>query len=323
MSNIKLGVSLYSFTAEFARGVLDLEGCFRMAKEMGAEGYEIVATQMIPSYPYISDRVLGQLTDLSHKYQLESICYGANMDRGMIPGRNLSEEEMLAMAINDIKSANKLGCKVIREQYLLSPSGLRKLAPYAEDYNVKVGIEIHNPEYPTSDIMNKYLDEIIASGSRHIGLIPDFGCFATKPNKPHWDQALAKGAPEDLLKAAADMRYSDVPLKEAGKRLLDMGANSAVMEAFSGMYGFVTFRSEPDLEGLKSILPYCVHFHGKFHHIFDDLTEASIPYPEILKVIMDSDFNGYIMSEYEDHTSGNALLMTRRHLEMEKKLLSM
>ena len=36
-----------------------------------------------------------------------------------------------------------MGCKVMREQFLLSPEALVKLAPYAEAYNVKVGIEIH------------------------------------------------------------------------------------------------------------------------------------------------------------------------------------
>ena len=39
---------------------MDLEDCIRTAKEMGAEGFEIVATQMVPSYPYISDTFLGR-----------------------------------------------------------------------------------------------------------------------------------------------------------------------------------------------------------------------------------------------------------------------
>ena len=57
-----------------------------------------------------------------------------------------------------------MGCKVMREQFLLSPEALVKLAPYAEAYNVKVGIEIHNPETPNTPIMREYLSKIQESG---------------------------------------------------------------------------------------------------------------------------------------------------------------
>lgn len=60
MGNVQLGVTLYSFTKEYCEGSMDLEDCIRTAKEMGAEGFEIVATQMVPSYPYISDTFLGR-----------------------------------------------------------------------------------------------------------------------------------------------------------------------------------------------------------------------------------------------------------------------
>lgn len=70
------------------------------------------------------------------------------MDRGMLKDRDLTEDEMVARAVTDIVSANKLGCTVMRGQYLLSPNGLARIAPYAEAYNVHVGIEIHNPDSP-------------------------------------------------------------------------------------------------------------------------------------------------------------------------------
>lgn len=101
---------------------------------------------------------------------------------------------MVSRAITDIISANKLGCTTMREQYLLSPSGLARIAPYAEAYNVRVGIEIHNPESPITPDMLEYLNVIEKTGSKYIGFVPDFGCFATKPNKPYWDRALAGGA---------------------------------------------------------------------------------------------------------------------------------
>ena len=110
MGNIKLGMTLYSFTPQYARGEFSLEDCIRTAKEFGVEGLEIVATQMIPSYPFISEQFLGEMTAMLQYYDLELSCYAANMDRGMRKDRNLTEDEMLERAIIDVRSANKLGC---------------------------------------------------------------------------------------------------------------------------------------------------------------------------------------------------------------------
>lgn len=321
MSKIRLGISLYCFTNEYAKGIYSFEDCVRIASELGAEGYEIVATQMIPSYPYISNEFLGQIQYYKEKYGIGPVCYAANMDRGMLHDRNLTQDEMLARAINDIRSAHKLGCKIVRQQYLFSPENMKRLAPYAKQYDIKVGIEIHNPETPSTPIVREYLQVFEETGSEYLGFVPDFGCFATKPNKPQWDQALENGAPIELLEMAAKLRYDGVPMEEARQKLMDAGANEAVLTAFNGMYGFVTFYKEPDLEGLKEIMPYCFHFHGKFHYLDEQNREASIPYDKILPVIKDSDFDGYIMSEYEDHVSGRALEMTKRHLEMEREIL--
>ena len=38
MSNIKLGITLFSFTNEYCKGIFTLEDCIRTAAEMGAEG---------------------------------------------------------------------------------------------------------------------------------------------------------------------------------------------------------------------------------------------------------------------------------------------
>lgn len=322
MGKIKLGISLYCFTKEYATGEFTFEDCVKTAKELGAAGYEIVASQMIPSYPNVDVEFLEQVKQCTDKYGISPICYGANMDCGMIKGRDLSIDEMVERCIIDIKSAAKLGCKIIRQQYLLSPEGLRRIEPYARLYGVKVGIEMHNPETPSSANMLEYINVIKETKSSYIGLIPDFGCFAIKPNKPHWDAAIEAGAEEKHLNMAAQMKYDGVPLKEAIEELRKVNANEAVFGALQGMYGFVTFYNHPDLEGLKRIMPYCIHFHGKFHYLDKENKEVSIPYEDLLPLIQNSDFEGYIMSEYEDHVSGNAVEMTKKHIQLENNILN-
>ena len=217
MANVKTGITLFSLGTPYLKGELDLEGVIRAAAELGAQGYEIVAAQMIPSYPYVTDEFAEFIRQCTEKYGIGPICYAANMDRGMLKDRDLTEDEMVARAITDIVSANKLGCTVMREQYLLSPNGLARIAPYAEAYNVHVGIEIHNPDSPITQPILDYLEVIEKTGSKYIGFVPDFGCFATKPNKPYWDRALAAGATIEQLEKCARLRYDEVPMDEAMK----------------------------------------------------------------------------------------------------------
>lgn len=322
MSNLKLGLTLFCFTNEYNTGKYSFEDCVRVAAENGATGYEIVGSQMLPDYPRVSDEFLGLVNHCKARYGIGPISYGANQDRGKLPGRDLTDDELLALTILDLKAAHKLGCKLMRVQYMMSPAAFERLAPYAEMYDVKCGIEIHNPETPTSPKMMEYVEAIKRSGSKHLGFVPDFGCFAVRPNKPMWDQALAMGVDEKYLKMAAEMRYNDVPQQEAMKKLFEEeGAPMSMMRAFQGMYGFVQFRKEFDAESLKFIIPYTVYFHGKFHYLDENDVEASIPYEEILPIIAESGFDGYLMGEFEDEMNCGGTDFSRQFINMAKRII--
>ena len=139
MSNIKVGATLYCWTQEYATGKMSLEDIIRTAAEIGCEGYEIVATQMIPSYPFISDEFLAMVNRMKDECGIAPVSYGANCDRGMLPDRNLTEDEMLASAIIDVQSAHKLGCKVMRAQYLMGPNVLERLEPLRQNVRCEGG----------------------------------------------------------------------------------------------------------------------------------------------------------------------------------------
>lgn len=323
MSNLKLGLSLFCFTHEYNTGKYSFEDCVRVAAENGASGYEIVGSQMLPDYPRVSDEFLGLVNACKAKYGIGPISYGANQDRGKLPGRDLTDDELLALTLLDLKAAHKLGCRLMRVQYMMSPAAFARLAPYAEMYDVKCGIEIHNPETPTSPIILEYVAAIERSGSRHLGFVVDFGCFATKPNKPMWDQAMAMGVEEKYLKLAAELRYKEVPQDVAMKKVFEeAGAPMTMMRAFQGMFGFVQFRREFDAESLKFILPYTAYFHGKFHYLDEDDVEASIPYGEILPILRESGFDGWLMGEFEDEMNCGGTDFSRQFITMAKRHLS-
>lgn len=325
MSNIKIGVTLFCYGTEYARYQYDFEECVKQAALAGAKGYEIVGTQMLEGYPGVTDEFLGVIQKLKSKYGIGPVGYGANNDKGMRPDRNLTDDEMLADAIIDLKTAHKLGCKVMRAQYMLSPEAFERLEPYAKLYDIKVGIEIHNPETPLSDNMKRYLEVIKRTDSKHLGFVPDLGCFATKPNKPHWIKAIKAGVSEEHLQLAAKMRYEGIPVQEAQEKLLNIGANPAIIPALQGMYGFVQFKSESALPGLldelKEVLPYSFEIHGKFHYLDENNVEASIPYDDIMKVITESEFDGYVIGEYEDELYCGGTEFTKRQIKMLERVL--
>ena len=325
MANIKTGMTLFSLGTLYVNGDLDFEGCVREAARMGAQGYEIVASQSIPSYPFVSDEFLALVEKCKDKYGIAPSCYAAQMDRGMLKDRDLTEDEMVARAITDVMSANRLGCTVMREQYLLSPRGLERLAPYAEAMNVRVGIEIHNPESPVTPAMLEYLNVIEKTGSKYIGFIPDFGCFATGPNKPIWDRALSKGASVLQLEQCARLKYDEVPREDALRLMAqECEKTPALSDVINSFYGFVQFKKDikKELDGLLRIMPYCFEMHGKFHYVDENLHEPAIPYEEILPVIASTDFDGYIMTEYEDEGGYDAVVQCTRHIAMMNKILN-
>lgn len=325
MSKIKLGATLFCYGTDYARYEYDFEECVKQAALAGASGYEIVATQMIPSYPNVSDEFLGLVQRLKAEYGIGPVGYGANNDRGMRHDRDLTDDEMLADTILDLKAANRLGCKVMRSQYMLSPQAFERLASYAELFDVRVGIEIHNPETPLSPNMQEYLKVIQRTGSHYLGFVPDFGCFATAPNKPKWDKALAQGVKEEHLKLAAECRYQNMPIEETRQKLMEAGADPAIEDNLQGMYGFVQFRPREEfkrlLEDLKTILPYCFEMHGKFHYLSEDCVEPSIPYEDIFAMLKETDYSGYIICEYEDELGCGGREFTRRMIAMEKRIL--
>ena len=45
-------------------------------------------------------------------------------------------------------------------------------------------------------------------------------------------------------------------------------------------------------------MPYIFHAHCKFWNVTDELTDESIPYEEIIPVLIQGGYDGYVSSEY-------------------------
>lgn len=52
-------------------------------------------------------------------------------------------------------------------------------------------------------------------------------------------------------------------------------------------------------EDIIPLLPYIYCCHAKFNRMSEDFEETTIPYRDIVKILIDQEWNGYLLSEYE------------------------
>ena len=75
------------------------------------------------------------------------------------------------------------------------------------------------------------------------------------------------------------------------------------------------------------VLPQVRHIHAKFYGMLPEYTEYSIPYEEIIPVLIEGGYQGYLSSEYEgnrhiqDVFEVDSVEQVRRQQEMFKRLL--
>jgi hypothetical protein len=94
------------------------------------------------------------------------------------------------MLVRDIKLANKLGFSVMRTKLgvvdeTLTPvknwrEFIEMALPVAEEHKVVMCPEIHQPTALKSEVVDKYVEFIEKTGTKHFGLNIDFGVFQAK-----------------------------------------------------------------------------------------------------------------------------------------------
>lgn len=294
MSQIKLGLTLYSFSSEYINKKMSLEDILREAKEMGYKGIEIIPAQMAPSYPYVSDEWIENLKALLKKYDLEPVCWSAYLDMGLASGRELTRDEIIQFTINDLIYAKKAGFPIVRTQYSITPDIFREMIPYCKKLGVMLTIEMHHPHHPNMPLWKEYIDIMRNEGRGVLGLVPDFGIFIDYPHKLWLDQALEMGFRKEKLDEAVSRHQSGMRYEEACEDL-----NDTEKRIMADMYEMFNKPALP--EQIKDIIDVSVYMHGKFYYAQAGENDRSIPYDAILKAVSETGYDGYIACEYEGH----------------------
>jgi hypothetical protein len=112
--NIKRAVTFYSWRFNYFKGDMTLEDCIATAARLDIPGIEVIGDQMIRGYPNIPDAFIEQWHGWMEKYGRTPVCLDQFIDWNKYRGRVMTEDERVAVLVQDIKNASKLGCSVLR-----------------------------------------------------------------------------------------------------------------------------------------------------------------------------------------------------------------
>lgn len=293
-ANIQLGASLYGMTSDYVTGKLDLEGCVKTLKDIGFDGIEIVAAQMVPEYPFPSDKWLAQFKELLAKYDMKPLCWSAYIDYGMRTDRDMNREEIIQSTVNDLIYAKKAGFNLVRTQHSISPEILESMIPYCEKMDMILAVEMHHPHHPHVPVWEQYLELMNGKGKGRLGVVPDFSIFQVKPHKLLIKRLIQAGFREDKLESVLKLHAEKAPLKETEA----LGLTKEEAEFTEGLYEKFNPTSIDDLALMIPATPY---IHGKFYYLENGEIDECIPFEKILPKIKQLGYNGAIAAEYEGH----------------------
>jgi sugar phosphate isomerase/epimerase len=321
MAKLKHSITLYGFGNKYSHEVWSFEDCMVHAKELGGDGIELVAVQMMPSYPSEDPKWNDYFKDLCQKYGLNPVCYSAYIDLGMRSDRDMDTDEKYDCTIRDLEIAYDLGFKILRSQFALTPEVMEKCLPYAEKLGIHLAVELHGPHVPSTPIWQDFLKLFQRANSPYLGVVPDMSSFTFAPPKTllnNYEPGKEKDICQKLVEAF-NKGSSQQDLEALNRNLGGSDDNNSFIEQLFYRY----FRDSVDYDGLAALLKYSKYIHGKFWYIDENLDCFGIDYPRIVKLIKESGFDGFIASEFEGNGFDSQLddmEQIRRHIKMLDKL---
>lgn len=292
---IKRGVSLYSFQEEYFLRKLSLEQCLAKAAEIGAKGIEIIGEQMIPGFPKLTDAFVDQWFGWMDKYGTTPVCHDMFLDTKRFKHRLLTIDEQVESVRRDLLFAKRLGCKVVRIIVSAAPEVIEKCIPYAEELDVKMGIEVHSPFHFDQAWILRHIDVMERTGTKHYGFVPDMGMFTDRFPRVQRDRFLRMGVRREVAEYICEAYEQRIFVEYIVGNVREMGGTPLeIMMAESGRHQIWS-----DPKRLLEHMPRIFHIHAKFYEMLDDCTEYSIPYEKIVPILIAGGYDGYLSSEYE------------------------
>lgn len=306
MAQIKRGVSLYSYQQSQFFKQLDLEGQIREVGTnlYGADGIELLDEQGLRKYPNPPSEFFDQWFGWMEKYGTTPVTMDVFCDVLQFRDHVMSISECADRLKSDIRLAKKLGFKNVRTLATTPVQVMIEALPVAEECDIRIGKEIHAPIPLNGQYVNEIVDYVQKTGTKHLGIVPDWGIFAYRPSEVTMDWYVRQGAKRESCDLAVqlcmdnyegrshELTSIDLSMYTAGnvesffnRYLKHNDAPADLIPAFKKMqslirenvkdYTDIDFEvmaqclllSHTKPEDLKELMPYVVSIHGKFYNM--------------------------------------------------------
>lgn len=346
---IRRGVSLYSYQqAQFFKQMTWKDMVAEVHDGLQTDGIEIIDEAVVRGYPFPSEQFIYDWNNYMARYGMKAVTMDVYLDVHQFRDHIMTHREAANRLKNDIRLAARLGFENVRTLCLVPVDVIEMALDTAEKYNVRIGKEIHAPLpiRPGTRVQPKkgmasaldfhMADQIIEladrTGSRMVGLVPDFGIFQHSPSRVAVEYTKRHAEiPEavDFILENSRAYGLDELYWLVDERYPGHGLDPSAIERMS------LHEPSADPEDLAAIIPYIVSIHGKFYDMTEIpgrpgcYEELSIDYGTPMKYLRENGFDGYINSEYEGQRDqqdrGEEYLpdeveQVRRHHEMLRRL---
>ena len=321
-----LGLTLYSASAEFRAGWYDFDGLLNRVAELGiGPGIEIVASQVLPSYPHVTDEFARSWQAAFDKHGFTASSFGANLDMGRRRDRDMTPDEEYEFTETLFHGARKLGFPLVRIQSA-KPDLLRRLLPLAEKLELKLAYEIHAPLGPNSPEIMKVRDVYAELDSPLLGFVADFSSTMRGMSPTLLRAVRRAGLDEEAVERLQAIWATDAPMRARQEEFIGYLKGRAFDPARLGSFAHLAFNMHGHVSPGEwaDIMPQILHVHAKFYDIDDDGNEPAIDYPELVRVFVEGGYRGYWSSEWEGHAFAelgevDPLLLVRRQHDLVRK----
>lgn len=321
-----LGLTLYSASAEFRAGWYDFDGLLNRVAELGiGPGIEFVASQVLPTYPNVTDDFVRSWQRAFDKHGFTASSFGANLDMGRRRDRDMTPDEEYEFTQTLFHGAKKLGFPLVRIQSA-KPELLRRLLPLAEDLELKLAYEIHAPLGPNSPEIMKVRDVYAELDSPLLGFVADFSSTMHSMSPTLLRAVRRAGLDDEAVERLQAIWGTEAPMRVRQEEFIAYLRGRDFDPARLGSFAHLAFNMHGHVSPKEwaDIMPQIMHVHAKFYDIDEQGNEPAIDYPELVRVFVEGGYRGYWSSEWEGHAFAelgevDPLLLVRKQHDLIRK----
>jgi hypothetical protein len=302
-TGMKLGITLYSLTSEWAAGRYTFESLLQEVadSELGP-GVEFNAAQMLRTYPSVDDTFVRMWRDRLDQFGLEPSAMGTNLDMGRRIDRDMTPDEEYDFLALQLQTANRLGFHTV----VIRSAGrelLQRLLPLAEKYDQRLAYELHAPAGPNDDKIMGIRELYADLGSDRLGFTADFSATMHSLSPTLHRTLRQMGLPDEHFAVMEQTWRKPIPMHERNQEFEDYLRVHDFDPAQLGPFTRLAFNMHGLVppEEWMDIMPLIFHVHTKFYDIDDNGDEPAMDIPRIIRQFVEGGYTGYLSSEWEGH----------------------